>query len=1198
MSRNLQLQVVLNAIDKATGPIKAIMNSSSGLGKQLKQTRDQLKGLNQQQRDIASYNTQKNAVSETAKKLTEAREKMRGMSAELKSMKAPSEQFQREFYKSSEAVKKLNEKHGEQRKALAGTVRQFKEAGISTKDLGGHEKNLTQSIEAANNKLKDQKNRLAEVTAHQKKLSAAKAQYERTTQLASSMTTAGAGGIGVAYGVKSAADRLLAPGINYGAQMSELQAVSRLDKDDERFKMLKQQARELGASTAFSATDVGAGQTFLARAGFSPEAINSSMQDILDLALANGVDLARTADIASNISGAFKIDPEVEGNMQRVADILSGVSARANVDLEMLGDTMKYLGKAEGLNMSLEQTAAMAGVLGNIGIQSSQAGTTMRAMLDRITAPAAAGAKAMKALGLQVKDASGNMRDMPDIIADVAKATAKMGNVDQAKYLKDIFGAEAGSGMAELVAQQGTGALSKLIEELYNVQGENSRMAATRADNIDGDLKGLASAWEEIGIGITDINEGPLRGLVQQITGILRAIGQWSQRNPELVATIAKVIAVIALLAGVGGALMLTIGSILGPLALMKYSLTVLGIKSLSIIPALKGIGAAIMLIGKAMIASPLGLFAAAAVIAAVLIVKYWDVVKAFFNGFISGFIDGFMNMGRAVIDVFNPVIPVFKAVMSAASKAFAWFKELLAPVSSAKETLEGAASAGKTFGQVLGAIAALTGAALAIKAVGTAVLFVGKVLLANPVFFAIALLAGAAYMVYENWDGIVGGLKQMWADLGQWWSDKSAALAADWEFIAGKAAAAWGSVTEFFSGVWAGITGAFDGGISGVGALILNWSPLGLFYKAMAGVLGYFGIELPGTFSEFGGGLISSFTEGLSAAWSSITEFFTARFEDVKTAFSGGIGGISALIVNWSPLGLFYQVFAGVMEYFGIDLPGKFSEFGAMIMQGLVSGIKNAAGAVKDAVVGMGDSVGGWFKDKLGIKSPSRVFMQFGDDTAEGLALGIAANKDSPLKQVAGMAKQVAAAGAIALSVGVTPAIADNKGVAQNLMPVAQQDMQDQQQRILQNVQPAVVPAVQDQQQVIRQSLMPITHEQQALPALTQNIQQMIISAKQVLPDLTQRIISVFSGPSGAAPELQKKLFNDQPSINFDTRAPIGSPAAQPRGQGGNITNNYTITVTGGGDPKELADEVMRQIEAYNRQQQVRTRSRFGDLD
>src|SRR5699024_6457460 len=117
-----------------------------------------------------------------------------------------------------------------------------------------------------------------------------------------------AGGAAAAYG----AARVLAPGIDYGAQMSELQAVSRLTKDDERYKKLAQQSRDLGATTAFSATEVGAGQTFLARAGFTPEAIHASMKDVLEMALANGTDLARTADIASNIGGVFKLDPEIE----------------------------------------------------------------------------------------------------------------------------------------------------------------------------------------------------------------------------------------------------------------------------------------------------------------------------------------------------------------------------------------------------------------------------------------------------------------------------------------------------------------------------------------------------------------------------------------------------------------------------------------------------------------------------------------------------------------------------------------------------------------------------------------------------------------------------------------------------------------------------------------------------------------------
>lgn len=1154
MSRNLQLQVVLSALDKATAPLKAITKSSAGLGAQLKQTRDQLKGLQGQQSNIQSFKALKEASEQSKKAMAAQQQKVKELSMRMREADTPTKALTKEFQHAAREAHRLKQNHSGNTQQLQAMRGKLNEAGISTKKLGEAERALRGRISETNQSLTEQQNRLKRVTDQQKRLSAAKSQYERTQQLASSMATTGAAGIGVAYGIKSSAERIIAPGIEYGAQMSELQAVSRLGKDDDRFKMLKQQARELGASTAFSATEVGGGQTFLARAGFSPEAINSSMQDILDLALANGVDLARTADIASNISGAFKIDPEVEGNMRRVSDILSGVSARANVDLEMLGDTMKYLGKAEGLNMSLEQTAAMAGVLGNIGIQSSQAGTTMRAMLDRITAPAAAGAKAMAALGLEVKDAAGNMRDMPAIIADVASATSKMGNVDQAKYLKDIFGAEAGSGMAELVAQQGTGGLSKLIEELYNVQGENARMAATRADNIDGDLKGLWSAWEEIGIGITDINEGPLRGLVQQITSILRAVGQWAQKNPALVATLAKTVAVIGVLAGAGGAFMLTLGSLLGPIALVKYAMVVFGIKSLGVAAAFKGIGAAVMVLGKALLASPLGLFAVIAAGAAYLIIKNWDLVKAFFKGFAGGFASGFMDMGRALIDSFKPVVPVLKAIMQAGGKALAWIKGLLAPVTATQKKLEGATSAGKAFGQALGALAALTVVALAIKAVGTAVLFMGKAVLANPIVAVIVAIAAAAYLIYKNWEPI----KAFFADL--WQSIKSL----------------FGSAVAFFA--------------------------------------------------ELGGGMVAAFKQGLSAAWAGITEFFSNRWADIKTAFGGGISGVGALILNWSPLGLFYQVFAGVMSYFGVDLPGKFSEFGAMIMQGLINGIKNMGGAVKDAVVGMGNGVTGWFKDKLGIKSPSRVFMQLGDDTAEGLALGINANKDSPLKQVASMAKQVAAAGAIALGVSVTPAVADNnQRLKQNLQPAAIPEVQDQQQRILQSVQSvtppatqdqqqqvkqslqvAAIPAVQDQQQRILQSVQPVAlppvpavkSQRQSLPVLTQNIQQMIISAKQVLPDLTQRIIGVFSDPKMAAGSLQQKLAIEQPAIAFDTRAPIASPAAQRSAP--QAASNITINVhpSPGMDEALLAQLVQRELEKAQRQQQVRTRSRIGDLD
>lgn len=1167
MARNLQLQVVLSALDKATAPLRAITKSSSGLGAQLKQTRDQLKGLQSQQSNIQSFKALKAASEQSKQAMSEQQQKVKQLAAGMRQAEVPTKAMTKEFQAATREAHRLKQSHSANSQQLQAMRGKLSEAGISTKNLGEAERALRGRISETNQSLTEQQNRLKSVTEQQKRLSAAKAQYERTTQLASNMTTAGAGAMAAGGGALYGIGRVMQTGVEFDAGMSNVQALTRLDKNSPEMQKLRDQAKILGAETMFTATQAAEGQGFLAMAGFTPEAILDSMPGVLDLAKAGGMELSQTADIVSNVMSAMGME---SSEMGRIGDALASTFTSTNTSLGSLGDTMKFAAPvASALGVDIETLLAMTGALGDAGIQGSMAGTGLSTIMVRIAKPTKEVLKGLDKIGISAKDAANQMKTPEKLLEQIYKKTKNMSDSERISVLGAISGQEALKSMVTLVNKAGTQELHESIQARNDALGTSARASKAMSDNLAGDLEGLSSAFDGVKITVFEDQNSALRSLAASATDVMRAINAWALANPELVSTIIKGAAVIAALVAAGGALLVMLGSLLGPLAMVKYAITVLGIKSLSIIPAIKAIGTTVMLLGKAMLASPLGIFMALAAVAAILIIKHWDLVKAFFKGFVQGFMQGFKSMGSALADAFKPLLPALKVVTKAGKAALKWVKDLLAPVTSAQEKLDAAGVAGKSFGEVIGALAALAGVAIVIKTIGSAILFMGKMALANPVVALIVLLAGAAYLIYQNWAPI----KEFFINL-------------------------WGGVSNYLVGIWNQIKAAFSGGIGGIFALLVNWSPLGLFYKAMAGVLGYFGVELPGTFSEFGGGLISSFTEGLSAAWSGITEFFTARFEDVKTAFSGGIGGISALIVNWSPLGLFYQVFAGVMEYFGIDLPGKFSEFGAMIMQGLVSGIKNAAGAVKDAVVGMGDSVGGWFKDKLGIKSPSRVFMQFGDDTAEGLALGIAANKDSPLKQVAGMAKQVAAAGAIALSVGVTPAIADNKGVAQNLMPVAQPDMQDQQQRILQNVQPAVVPAVQDQQQVIRQSLMPITHEQQALPALTQNIQQMIISAKQVLPDLTQRIISVFSGPSGAAPESQKKLFNDQPSINFDTRAPIGSPTAQPRGQGGNITNNYTITVTGGGDPKELADEVMRQIEAYNRQQQVRTRSRFGDLD
>ncbi len=212
-----------------------------------------------------------------------------------------------------------------------------------------------------------------------------------------------------------------------------------------------------------------------------------------------------------------------------------------------------------------------------------------------------------------------------------------------------------------------------------------------------------------------------------------------------------------------------------------------------------------------------------------------------------------------------------------------------------------------------------------AFKFVGKSILWVGRVLLMNPIGLAITGIALAAFAIYKYWKPI----------------------------------------KNFFSRLWGQVKTAFDGGIGDIGKLIVNWSPLGLFYKAFAGVFGWFGIELPNTFTGFGASILSSLTSGARSMFSDVRIMFSVIWADIKMAFSGGIGSISELIINWSPLGLFYKAFAGVLGWFGVDLPDTFAGFGKGIIGSMIDGIKSLLPDVGGVLQKI--PMPGWLRAKLG---------------------------------------------------------------------------------------------------------------------------------------------------------------------------------------------------------------------------------------
>ena len=171
--------------------------------------------------------------------------------------------------------------------------------------------------------------------------------------------------------------------------------------------------------------------------------------------------------------------------------------------------------------------------------------------------------------------------------------------------------------------------------------------------------------------------------------------------------------------------------------------------------------------------------------------------------------------------------------------------------------------------------------------------------------------------------------------------------------------------------------------------------NPIGLIIGAIA--LGAFLIyqywePISAWFSEKWSAISGIF----SSAWNSISNYCSEVWASITAFFGSGIGNITATILNWSPLGLFYQAFSSVLSWFGIDLPAKFTEFGANLISGLVNGIRNAWDGAKQIVSDLGDGIKGWFAEKLGIHSPSRVFKGYGVNVVEGLAIGM--DKAKPL--------------------------------------------------------------------------------------------------------------------------------------------------------------------------------------------------------
>ncbi len=302
----------------------------------------------------------------------------------------------------------------------------------------------------------------------------------------------------------------------FDTQMSRVKAISGATGD--AFTKMRNQAIELGAKTAFSATESAAGMENLASAGFNAQEIMAAMPGLLDLAAVSGGDVALASENAATALRGFNMDASQAGH---VANVFARAAADTNAEVADMGEAMKYVAPvANSMGLSIEEVAASIGIMSDAGVKGSQAGTTLRGALSRLAKPTDPMISKMDELGLSFYDANGQMKPLTEQVGMLQNAFKGLTPEQQQNALVTLYGQESLSGMMALVAK-GPDALGKLTKSLKNSSGAAAEMAETMQDNLQSKVEQLGGAFES---GLINIGDRlfPIMGpIIEKFTSFL-----------------------------------------------------------------------------------------------------------------------------------------------------------------------------------------------------------------------------------------------------------------------------------------------------------------------------------------------------------------------------------------------------------------------------------------------------------------------------------------------------------------------------------------------------------------------------------------------------------------------------------------------------------------------------------------------------
>lgn len=301
---------------------------------------------------------------------------------------------------------------------------------------------------------------------------------------------------------------------DFEAAMSQVQAISGSTQSD--LTRLTAKAKEMGATTKFTAAESAEAFNYMAMAGWNAEQMMGGIEGILNLAAASGEDLGTTSDIVTDALTAFGLKAS---DATHFSDVLAQASSSANTDVGMMGETFKYVASMAGsLSYSIEDVALMTGLMANSGIKSTQAGTALNSVLTRLATNSSGAADAIAALGVNFYDSAGNARPLGTVMGELREATKGMNQEQKSNLANTVAGMEAQKGLLAIL-NASEDDYNKLADAISNADGASKRMSDTMMDNLSGDITLFQSAVDGLKISLGErMSNSWLRDIVQWLT--------------------------------------------------------------------------------------------------------------------------------------------------------------------------------------------------------------------------------------------------------------------------------------------------------------------------------------------------------------------------------------------------------------------------------------------------------------------------------------------------------------------------------------------------------------------------------------------------------------------------------------------------------------------------------------------------------